>query len=68
MISVVTVGASACCSAEELAKVKVAKEDVNLIGSEFNMNPKDAEMQLRESGGDLRTALKQLLHQDVPTT
>jgi NACalpha-BTF3-like transcription factor len=55
------------CRAEELAKVKINKSDVNLMASEFNVSTKDAEMQLRESGGDLRSALKLMLQQGLPT-
>lgn len=46
---------------KELAAVKVNKEDIDVIASEFEMDKKAAERRLRENGGDLEKALHALL-------
>ena len=45
----------------ELAAVKVAKEDIELIASEYEIDRKAAERRLRECRGDLRAALQSFL-------
>lgn len=46
---------------EELAKVKIKKEDVELIADQFEIPKGQAELALRQSGGDLTKALLQLV-------
>ncbi|KAL4458870.1 hypothetical protein ABPG75_013735 [Micractinium tetrahymenae] len=46
---------------KELAAVKVAKEDVELIAQQFNLDRKRAERCLREAKGDVRAAMHELL-------
>ncbi|PRW60148.1 Purple acid phosphatase 15 [Chlorella sorokiniana] len=46
---------------KELAAVKVAKEDVDLIAQQFDLDKKKAERCLREAKGDVKAALRALL-------
>lgn len=46
---------------KELAAVKVAKEDVELLVAQFDLDKKRAERCLREAKGDVRAALRSLL-------
>ncbi|GAX78789.1 hypothetical protein CEUSTIGMA_g6226.t1 [Chlamydomonas eustigma] len=46
---------------KELAAVKINKEEVDIITSEFEMDKKSAERRLREHGGNLHAALASLL-------
>ena len=46
---------------KELAAVKISKEDVDVIASEFEVDKKLAERRLREHKGDLVAALKSFL-------
>lgn len=46
---------------KELAAVKVSKEDVQVIVTEFEIDDRKAERRLRECGGDLGAALKSFL-------
>lgn len=48
---------------EELAKVKITKEDVELIVKEFEITKQQAETALRQSNGDIVQALVRLLAQ-----
>lgn len=54
-----------CCSIrfreKELAAVKVSKEDVELIVSEFGLTNNKADRVLRENGGDVEKALVALV-------
>ncbi len=45
----------------ELAAVKVTKEDIDLIATEYEIDRKKAERRLRECKGDLRAALRSFL-------
>jgi len=45
----------------ELMAVKINAEDVATIEGEFEIPKKDAEMKLRECGGDLKKALTELV-------
>lgn len=46
---------------EELAKVKITKEDVELIVKEYEITKQQAELALRQSDGDVVQALVRLL-------
>ncbi|KAI7840887.1 hypothetical protein COHA_005416 [Chlorella ohadii] len=46
---------------KELAAVKVAKEDIELIAQQFDLDKKKAERCLREAKGDVKAALRSLL-------
>lgn len=46
---------------EELAKVKITKEDVELIVREYEITKQQAELALRQSNGDVVQALVRLL-------
>jgi NACalpha-BTF3-like transcription factor len=46
---------------KELAAIKVAPADVDVIVAEFEMDKKKAERRLRECKGDLKAALESLL-------
>lgn len=50
------------CSAQELAKVQVSKEDVKVVAHEFDLDLKAADAKLREHDGDLRSALVSLVN------
>ena len=45
----------------ELAAVKVAQEDVDLIASEFELDKKKAERELRMAKGDVKAAMEALM-------
>lgn len=45
----------------ELAAVKVAQEDIDLIAAEFELDRKRAERELREAKGDVKAAIGALL-------
>jgi hypothetical protein len=49
------------CRERQLAAVKISKEDVDLIVTEFELDAKAAERQLRECNGVLVDTLKALL-------
>jgi len=55
--------ARACwpCRDKELAAVKLRKEDVEVIVTEYEVERKLAERRLREHGGNLRAALESFL-------
>lgn len=48
-------------SERELAAVKIAKEDVEVLAEQVEVDAKAAERRLRECGGDLGRALKSYL-------
>ena len=45
----------------ELAAVKVSQEDVELIATEFEVDKKKAERELREAKGDVKAAIVAML-------
>lgn len=45
----------------ELASVKISKEDVEVLAEQAEVDAKQAERRLRESGGDLAAALRSYL-------
>lgn len=47
---------------KELASVKVAQEDIDLLAKEFELEKKKAERALRESKGDVKVAIQSLLY------
>lgn len=47
--------------AAALAKVEVKKEDVELVQREFELDPKQADLVLRENGGNIKQAIRALL-------
>jgi NACalpha-BTF3-like transcription factor len=49
------------CREKELAAVKINKEDVDVIATEFEVDKKAAERRLREHNGVLMDALKSFL-------
>ena len=53
--------------AQELAQIKIGKDDVKLIVTEFEIDNKAADAKLRAHGGDLRETLVALLHEGLPT-
>lgn len=46
---------------KELAAVKVAKDDIELLTQQFDLDKKKAERCLREAKGDVRAAMHELL-------
>ena len=54
-------GMPACHRERELAAVKVAAADIDVIATEAEVDKKLAERRLREHGGDLLEALKSFL-------
>jgi NACalpha-BTF3-like transcription factor len=46
---------------KELAAVKIRAEDVEVLASQFEMDKKKAERELRVAGGDLKTAVTTML-------
>lgn len=55
------------CRAQELAQVKVNKDDVKVIVKEFEVDNKVADAKLRANGGDLRQTLIAMLHEGLPS-
>ena len=49
------------CRDKELAAVKLKKEDIDLIMTEYEVERKLAERRLREHSGNLRAALESFL-------
>jgi NACalpha-BTF3-like transcription factor len=47
--------------AAQLAKVVVKQEDVELVQREFELDPKEADLVLRENGGNVVQAIQALL-------
>lgn len=55
-------------SERELASVKVAKEDVDVLAEQVEVDAKAAERRLREHGGDLAAALTSYLPATAATS
>lgn len=55
-----------CRSERELAAIKVAKEDVAILASEFDLDARAADRLLREQGGSLEAAIRHQLSGALP--